>query len=64
MSALEEISDWSEEEFEVFEIQDCPNCQDGNQISISDDGNRSQQCETCGTWLMIDGVLQIQAAQK
>ncbi len=40
---------------EIFDIQVCPHCGVDGGIEATDDGNRDQECATCGKILLVDG---------
>lgn len=55
---------YDEDEFKTFDIVDCPNCPNNNEMMTTDDGNRNQTCLSCKTVLMVDGKLVNQTENK
>jgi len=45
-----------QKELKVFEMLNCPGCGDKGMIRVTDDGNKNQDCLTCGKVLRRNGI--------
>jgi ribosomal protein S27E len=45
-----------EKELKVFEMLNCPKCGNKGMIRVTDDGNKNQDCLTCGRVLRRNGI--------
>ena len=43
----------------VFEMLNCPKCGDKGRIRVTDDGNKNQDCLTCGKVLRRNGIKKV-----